>query len=586
MAMKIIRAFWAVAVVGGMAVSSAHANDEIGKVEVWTGTYQSDYERVDDKKKTGGMYNKISQTIRARLHLNKKTVTDTTIKWEGTATCDVSVNVLGTTDWPGLKDEKRGSDARVIETPASLSVRPRRNKYTLHLCNMRYEFDTTHTWSGVTGSGSEIVPIDWNPSGPVQPEGMTLPEQGVRLSGQYGLPGMGTDDKQANAMFELLVQTQAKMNVSEKGSVSWSLHPEGMDEPEIKITMPEDGEQFVFDGQSPGKLEIEAKASIEGNCDEDATWEIDDIDGSKKSFDPESPSNNVTIRFEELPVDNSSFGEKTITASACGKRSAPVKVAVFFPPKSKNHPGEGSGKTPNWLHYWLQTPAGMGLSYPASVDLKEACPRERVVGPGGEIFEKIEDAKFEPIKSTTKIFVCETLYNRRLQSNPLAGKRCLKKQFGDHQVSGIDYFASVISHERAHKNNFTEWWGDCLKNKPYDAPDESLREKLIEDNPIQDNETPDNYKKWLKVRIPSYRRELLAGFETCMAGEADEDHDKVPDAKESGEGLDPEKPDTCGFGQTDDESFGYAAEYDWTIGSADSEDWSECGKQWTKGGCD
>lgn len=344
--MNLIRTVWAIVAMGGMAVSSAYANDEIGKVEVWTGTYQSDYERVDDKKKTGGMYNKISQTIHARLHLDKKTATDTTIKWEGTATCDVSVDVLGTTDWPKLHDETRGSDVRVIETPASLSVSLRRNKYTLHLCKKRYEFDTTHNWSGVTGSGSEIVPTKWNVSGSVQPEGITLPEQGVRLSGQYGLPGMGTDDKQANAMFELLVQAQGKMNVSETGSVSWSLLPEGMKEPEATLEFAEGGDEWVPEDDN----HVEAVLSWESDVDPTEVrftlYDISEEPGTSLNspdrntdpdleFSKENAANGYKITqsertFTALKNDNLSSGEKiSIHAKdfgAYGKLKAEINV--------------------------------------------------------------------------------------------------------------------------------------------------------------------------------------------------------------------------------------------------------------------
>jgi len=324
-----MRTVWAIAAVGGMAISSAYANDEIGKVEVWTGTYQSDYERVDDKKKTGGMYNKISQTISARLHLDKKTVTDTTIKWEGTATCDVSVDVLGTTDWPKLHDETRGSDARVIETPASLSVSLRRNKYTLHLCKKRYEFDTTHNWSGVTGSGSEIVPTKWNVSGSVQPEGITLPEQGVRLRGQYGLPGLGTDDKQANAMFELLVQAQGKMNVSEKGSVSWSLLPEGMKEPEATLEFARGGDEWVPEDDN----QVEAVLSWESDVDPtEVRFTLYDI-SEEPGLSLNSKDRNTDLDLE-FGKENAMRGykitqsDKTFIAEKKGNFSSGEKISI------------------------------------------------------------------------------------------------------------------------------------------------------------------------------------------------------------------------------------------------------------------
>jgi hypothetical protein len=67
------------------------------------------------------------------------------------------------------------------------------------------------------------------------------------------------------------------------------------------------------------------------------------------------------------------FGPKIITLRSdspevdCG--SVRQRVEIFFNPTAKNHPGEGTGETPNWFYYWQQTAAGdFNAVYDESLD--------------------------------------------------------------------------------------------------------------------------------------------------------------------------------------------------------------------------
>ncbi len=128
-------------------------------------------------------------------------------------------------------------------------------------------------------------------------------------------------------------------------TVSWDLEEEG--ETTIKIVSPKADEDQVF---KSGKLEIRAEAKVEpSKYEKDVVWEIEDVQGSKKTIKPTKGS-KVTITFDKLPSDNNQFGEKTITASVNGKQDQ-VKVRFFFERDGKDNPG---GKDPNWFYYWKQ----------------------------------------------------------------------------------------------------------------------------------------------------------------------------------------------------------------------------------------
>jgi len=89
-----------------------------------------------------------------------------------------------------------------------------------------------------------------------------------------------------------------------------------------------------------------------------------DNDASGKGLSPKAEWNG-------LPADNSAFGEWEVDLhyelppygdgnDVIGETS--TKIEVFYPPNSKNHPGDNQGTTANWFYYFQQTGAGDNLA--------------------------------------------------------------------------------------------------------------------------------------------------------------------------------------------------------------------------------
>ncbi|MFQ5639980.1 MAG: ankyrin repeat domain-containing protein [bacterium] len=289
--------------------------------------------------------------------------------------------------------------------------------------------------------------------------------------------------------------------------------------PGIKIVKPVDSDQFAFNKDEPrGVLEIEAEAEVTGDCDDAATWEVEDIGESKKKFDPEDASDNVTIKFEDLPGKNSDFGKKKITARACGKSDS-VTVEVFFSPEVKNHPGEGSGETSNWFYYWGQTRAGKGFN-PDYIPEKIASDGSKAVGQ----YDYTEDKVF----LTDKIM--QTSCAPRVQA--LGGK----------ESKGIDCFAETVRHETQHQKERWEWWGamdptslNGTARRAYDADND-----LVPNSIEKQLEKSKNCREWDATSCDGRPKDNLF----------------------------------------DVEMNAYWIGWEWPVGSADKEDWSWCGKQW------
>lgn len=320
--------------------------------------------------------------------------------------------------------------------------------------------------------------------------------------------------------------------------------PERKKPPQIVIVKPKKGDQFAYDEITPDALEIDAEARITGDCDDAATWKIEDIGGSEKQFDPDANANNLTIRFTNLPSENSDFGEKKITASACGK-SASVIVEVFFPPEKNNHPGNGNGETPNWFYYWGKTAAGRGFA----PEYKEKSPcTAAAVG--------------TYVYGIDKTFLYSTTYSAV----------CMNRPDGTTDT-GIDCYAVTLRHEKIHHDELHYWW----------------------------DSVPGMLTRVVPAECTGSAFEMLASGQlskntwNTMTG-VDSDGDLVPDYIEKAlAGCDPESGISCpgippqvkrralavNKKQLDVDMNSYRVSWkQWTIGDADSQDWSWCGKQW------
>lgn len=292
---------------------------------------------------------------------------------------------------------------------------------------------------------------------------------------------------------------------------------EDKDPPFVKIVTPLKDDQFTFTQADPGELQIDAEAEVKGDCDADASWKMEEISGSKQTLDPKTASNAVRISFEGLPGNTSQLGKKKITASACGK-SDTVVVELFFPPDVSNHSGAGNGVIPNWFFYWRQTKAGRGQNV-------EYAP-ERIATDGSAAVGQYD-------------FTADTVFLTDQIMNTSCAPRA--KALGGKQSRGIDCFAETARHETQHQTERWEWWG---ATDP-EALSFIERRKLDYDgdlvpNVVEENLTRKNCSKWFVASCDGRPKESL----------------------------------------WDIEMNAYWIGWEWPVGSADSEDWSWCGKQW------
>jgi len=90
-----------------------------------------------------------------------------------------------------------------------------------------------------------------------------------------------------------------------------------------------------------------------------------------------SPSGEMVVAlatYTNLPALNSEFGLKVAEMRCNGMIPSEIdplgapgqeefgEFEVFFMRDEKNHPGQGSGTTPNWFFYWLQTVQLLGTA--------------------------------------------------------------------------------------------------------------------------------------------------------------------------------------------------------------------------------
>lgn len=207
-------------------------------------------------------------------------------------------------------------------------------------------------------------------------------------------------------------------------TVSWDLGEEG--ETDIKIVSPKPDDDQVF---KSGMLVINAKAKVEPSKHEkDVIWEIEDVQGSKKTIKPEKGS-EVKITFDKLPKDNNQFGEKLITAKVNGKQDQ-VKVRFFFERDAKDNP---EGKYPNWFYYWKQG---------AVKDLNRFSYDPNVRAAGEHNFAK---AKLLVGPLASKVMIPVRI--------ALTGK-CGGQSIVIPRTDGVDTAARVVAHELEHERLF------------------------------------------------------------------------------------------------------------------------------------
>ena len=131
-------------------------------------------------------------------------------------------------------------------------------------------------------------------------------------------------------------------------------------------TVPDGANEFTFSSATNGVLTVQFKAEVGGgstviNAIKDkVTFSIENV-GQAPTWDPANPGGKASVSenyliatatFTGLPANNSDFGKKKVELLFDGSVVEEAEIEVFFPKNATNHPGEGSGSTPNWFYYW------------------------------------------------------------------------------------------------------------------------------------------------------------------------------------------------------------------------------------------
>lgn len=315
------------------------------------------------------------------------------------------------------------------------------------------------------------------------------------------------------------------------------------------IEIPKKEDELSFDRRKPGRLTHLARAKVKPSFwEDDLHWEFEAIEGSTLDTPPEKANgNDFPITYTNLPEKNSAFKFGEVRARFDTERAKrarckdpePHKVGYFFALTGVNHGGPPGPRpdrapsadrpNPNWLHYWMQTKAGLGL--PVSF--------VRYGGVGGGCKSLLgENGYF--LRGDKYIVVCDDA--ALISENPLAP---------DMLLEGIDAFAATVLHEKMHHDLYWKWWG-----AGYGTPDDP-------DNEILDSDS-DGIPDLLESSLP------------------------VPPQVKSKTGrtkFSPKYTNSFGYKRMDDEHYlAYAAEFEWRPGSAKQEDWA-CPGQQTKALC-
>ena len=240
--------------------------------------------------------------------------------------------------------------------------------------------------------------------------------------------------------------------------------------------IPQD-DQFVFDGNSPGVLEMEFEARVTpSEYEQQVQWIIPEIDGSTCVLDPASAQGGkIKVTYKGLPDDNGQFGLKTIQAvvSVGGCRAEDSRqVKVFYPRDARNNP---DGRYPNWFYYWKQTPA--------------AKPRGQLVNIeyGGSTYDQCADpacpAQFTPGAGHATIHVCDLSrlgpdFQNRFPVLSLQSPYHLGWEISRH----IDTFAKAVIHE------FVHW--QCYHNFRYGKTIEQMKAADTDRDGLPDTAEP------------------------------------------------------------------------------------------------
>jgi hypothetical protein len=250
---------------------------------------------------------------------------------------------------------------------------------------------------------------------------------------------------------------------------------------------------YAFDNAMPGVCEITCIANVfpDNNGVRDLLkdkikWSADTIEGSTLSWKNGKAGPGVgvysgagdwkeTAIFTTLPSDNSKFGEKRVAFNVDNlgiSRQGTTKV--FFERDAKNHPGTGTGVTPNWFYYWSQGAVGGGLD-------------DFVYGGDGNIGGRCFLGKY--VESTnTLIIYDQAAYQKNSVTVTHKTNSALVFAIGQ-DAEGIDSVAAVVVHEKKHQWIHHNWSGDEVKDTDGDGVPDSQEGKAPYYFNINDSDT-------------------------------------------------------------------------------------------------
>jgi hypothetical protein len=287
---------------------------------------------------------------------------------------------------------------------------------------------------------------------------------------------------------------------------------------------------FVFDKTAYPNAQcvvVVAGSSTDQEEDEDLEWSLANISGSTLTSNP-SPAKGgvITYTYTGLPLANN-FGRKILSVTHPLGCSDDFYVDLFFDGNDDavNHPGAGSGYTPNWFYYWGQTDARWAASpiyyNPAFID--QILP---IIGlnPG----DALGMTWFVAGSWRCYMHSYANDDGNLIIDGPLTANG---KPWRSERLDGIDSFANVWRHEARHRTVLNYYW-----------PNNGI--------------------------VPG---QTLPG---------DLDGDLLPDSvevflgPEVGGPFSPLDADTDGDGLYDGHDYIYWTQVFWNTGAADSQDWS------------
>jgi hypothetical protein len=143
-------------------------------------------------------------------------------------------------------------------------------------------------------------------------------------------------------------------------------------------SIPDGANEFTYSSGLPGVLTIKLKARVRGIGNASAAerekykFVVTGVGDSAMAWDAANPVGaptingdfiEATVRFTNLPTQNSAFGPKIARVLFRGFPAVDQSFEVFYRTLATNHPGNPAG-TLNWFYYWMQTPANLTAGAP------------------------------------------------------------------------------------------------------------------------------------------------------------------------------------------------------------------------------